>query len=70
MFGLENVSGIKPFGELSIGDSVRFLRDEEDPESDPPLARAVQFTERRQQKSDLGMPNNPKARRKKPTWRR
>jgi CspA family cold shock protein len=69
LFGAENVSGTRSFGKLTVGDSVRFVRDT-DKDADPPLAIAVQYTERRQQKSDLGLPTNPRARRKKPTWRR
>jgi hypothetical protein len=70
LFGAENVSGTRPFAELAVGDSVRFLRSADSDEVGPPVASAVQFTERRQKKTDLGLPPNPLARRKKPTWRR
>ncbi len=70
LFGKENVSGMRQFSELLIGDSVRFVRGAETDEVGPPLATAVQFIERRQKKSGLELPSNPSAQRKKPTWRR
>jgi CspA family cold shock protein len=70
LFGAENISGIRLFSQLAIGDSVRFLRGNDADDAGPPLASAVQFTERRRKKSDLDLPQNPRARRKKPSWRR
>ncbi len=70
LFGSENVSGERPFARLSVGDSVRFVRGVDTDEVGPPLATIVQYAERKPKKfADLELPNNPKARRKKPTWR-
>jgi hypothetical protein len=58
---------------MKIGDYVRFVRNpvlDRNPIREPPTARAVQVIERVPKKlPSLELPDNPKARRKKPTWR-
>ena len=70
LFGFEDVSGVRPFDRLAVGDSVRFVRDTQTDDDGPPVALGVQFSERRPKKFDLQLPNNPRSRRKKPNWRR
>ena len=64
----------RPFvQQMNIGDYVRFVRNpsaDPNPLREPPTARAVQVIERvPKQSPSFELPNNPKARRKKPTWR-
>lgn len=70
LFGSENVIGARPFAKLAIGDSVRFVRSAEDAEPGPPVADQVEYFERKPKRvRSPQLPDNPKARRKKPTWR-
>lgn len=71
LFESRSVSGIKPFMQLQVGDYVQFARGKAsaDPEM-PPMAVAVSVQEKEIPKGQVPqLPNNPKARRKKPTWR-
>jgi len=73
LFDQSDVIGDKRFQQMKIGDYVRFVRNPSaapNPLREPPTARAVQVIERVPKKlPSLELPNNPKARRKKPTWR-
>ena len=73
LFDQSDVSGDKRFQQMKIGDYVRFVRNpsaDPNPIHHPPTATAVEVIPRKPRKlSYPGAPNNPKARRKKPTWR-
>ena len=73
LFDQSDVFGDKRFQQMTIGCYVRFVRNPRaapNPIHGPPTATAVQVIERVPQKlPSLELPNNPKARRKKPAWR-
>ncbi|MEM8678600.1 MAG: cold shock domain-containing protein [Planctomycetota bacterium] len=71
LFGAEHVSGKKTFDQLSLGDSVRFCRDDLDAAStEAPTASNVHFWKRDRNQAGPELPENTRARRRKPTWRR
>jgi len=73
LFDQSDVSGDQRCQQMKIGDYVRFVRTsraDPNPIHGPPTARVVEVIERVPQKlPSLELPNNPKARRKKPAWR-
>ena len=69
-----DVAGEKPFQKIKVGDYVRFERNAFDATKNPlieaPTVKSVEVIERVPKKLPrIGLPKNPKARRKKPTWR-
>lgn len=74
LFTPDDVTGEKPFPKIKVGDYVQFVRNPVDPAKnpliDPPTIRAVEVIERVPKRLPrIGLPNNPRARKKKPTWR-
>jgi CspA family cold shock protein len=73
-FAPNDVTGEKAFPKMKVGDYVQFVRNPVDatknPLMDPPTIRAVEVIERVPKRLPrIGLPNNPRARKKKPTWR-
>ncbi len=74
LFEATDVLGERPYRKLKVGDYVQFIRNDSsairNPLIDPPTVRKVQAIERVPKRFPKpGPPANPKARRKKPTWR-
>ena len=70
LFGAEDVSGKKTFAELTLGESVRFCREPVGEDGGDPLATNVHVWKRNREVAGPELPENPKARRRKPTWRK
>jgi cold shock CspA family protein len=74
LFNESDVIGDKRYQQLKVGDYVRFIRNDSsairNPIHEPPTVRSVEVIQRVPKKVPIPeVPNNPRARRKKPTWR-
>jgi cold shock CspA family protein len=68
-FDAHSVTGEKSYFALQIGDYVRFTRHSAAADTGP-IAKDVQVTERKiRVDTGLDLPNHPRARRRKPSWR-